>query len=97
MEEGPRNVRTRKEIKKGLLKKAIKEGRGPEMISQIQWRIGLCKLSDEEKNLLEQSTMTNDGQPRTVQMLNTIAQHKGNSERYIYTNKTLIDGPPTLQ
>jgi hypothetical protein len=95
MEEGPRNVRTRKEIKKSLLKKAIKEGRGPEMISQILWRVALCKLSQEEKDILEQTVMTNEGQPRTVQMLNTIEQH--NNQRYVYTKNTFIDGPPTIQ
>lgn len=98
MDETPPNVRTRKEIKQGLLKKAIKEGRGPEMILLIQWRLKASQnISPEEKDILEEAAHVNDGQPKSVRMLNALARHKGESTRYVHTETLISEGPPTLQ
>lgn len=99
MEERPTNVRSRKEIKRKLLKKAIEEGRGPEMILIIQWRLSQSKhLPEDHKEALEENAMLNKGQPRSVKMLNTLSRHLGLSDRYIKTaGKNLVKPHMTLQ
>lgn len=99
MEERPTNVRSRKEIKRKLLKKAIEEGRGPEMILMIQWRLSQSQnIPEEHKEALEESAMLNEGQPRSVKMLNALSRHLGLSERYLNTSgKNLIHQHLTLQ
>jgi hypothetical protein len=93
------SVRTRKEIKQKLLKKAISEGRGAEMILLIQWRLEQVRHEfSQDKEILEESRMVDDGQPRSVRMLNTIARAKGLSKRFVETpGKHLFKGPDTLQ
>lgn len=85
------NVRSAYEIKKRLLKKAIREGRGPEMIMMIQWRLSYIKhLSEEDKDIVKECALVDDDQPRAVRMLNALARHEGSKQRYIHTD----DGTP---
>lgn len=99
MNEEQTNVRSRKEIKRKLLKKAIEEGRGPEMILMIQWRLSQSRdIPEEDKKALEENAMLNEGQPRSIRMLNTLSRHLGLSERYIKSPKGNIVKPHmTLQ
>ena len=77
------NVRSAYEIKRKLLKKAIREGRGPEMIMMIQWRLSYIKhISEDDKDIVKECTLLDDDQPRSVRMLNAIARHEGEDIRY---------------
>jgi hypothetical protein len=51
----------------------------------------------EHKEVLEESLNVNEGQPRSVRMLNTLASHKGLSKRFIETASHVISkGTDTL-
>ena len=93
------SVRTRKEIKQKLLKKAIEEGRGPEMMLLIQWRLQQVRHDAEaDQERLEETLNVNKGQPRSIKMLNALALHEGSSTRYVESSrKNFVDGPQTLQ
>lgn len=98
MDETPPNVRSRRDIKEALLKKAIKEGRGPEMISQILSRITSGQdVPSDHQEILAESRYVDDGQPRGVRLLNAWARHHGESERYVHTNRVIAPPSPTLQ
>ena len=93
------SVRTRKQIKQSLLKRAIQEGRGAEMILLIQWRLGQIRHDiSQDKEMLDDSLLMDEGQPRSVRMLNTLARHEGLNRRFVETaSKFIIKGPDTLQ
>ena len=99
MKDSDTSVRTRKEIKQRLLKRAIQEGRGAEMILLIQWRLQQIRHdASQDKDILEEIQLMDDGQPRSVRMLNTIARSKGLARRYVETpDKFVTRGPDTLQ
>ncbi len=86
------NVRSAKEIKRSLLKKAIKEGRGPEMILLIQWRNALTR--HKAKRRLEEFLKfecENMGQPRAVRMLNMLAGLDGSDLRFSDAQLALLN------
>jgi len=72
-----KSVRTRREIKESLLRRAFDEDRGPEVIAAIQECLKRAELSEEEKDALIAIRLTNTGQPRSVRMLNALARHEG--------------------
>jgi len=79
-----KTVRTRREIKERLLKRAFNEGRGAEVIAKIQECISRVKeQSDADRGILVECRLNNHGQPRSVQMLNALARHAGSSERWV--------------
>ncbi len=85
------SVRSVKDIKRSLLKRAFKEGRGSEMILLLQWikaqaRHEKKKLSEEFIKFEEE----NMGQPRAVRMLNKLAQIDGREDRYTCTKTAYI-------
>jgi hypothetical protein len=85
-------IRSRKEIKKRLLRRAFDEGRGAEVIAEIQKRVNRVRdLSETHKEILDDCRINNYGQPRVVQMLNALARHEGSSERWIDTSN-----PPAI-
>lgn len=77
-----KNIRSAREIKKSLLKKAISEGRGPEMIKLILWRIAHIKheAAKDEDALTEARYM--EDQPQSVRALNALAFHKDSQTRF---------------
>lgn len=99
MKESDTSVRTRKEIKQSLLRRAIQEGRGAEMILLIQWRLQQIRHeASHDKDILEESLLVDEGQPRSVRMLNALARSRGLSLRYVETaGKFLSKGPDTMQ
>ena len=77
------NVRSAYEIKRKLLRRAIREGRGPEMIMMIQWRLSYIKhISEEDKDIIQECLLMEDDQPRSVKMLNAIARHQDEEIRF---------------
>lgn len=76
------NVRSAYEIKQALLKRAIEENRGPELIARILKRVSRVRsLADEDRDILDDCRMF-DGQPRSVMMLNALSRHRGESHRF---------------
>ncbi|MCB9975018.1 MAG: hypothetical protein H6856_05225 [Rhodospirillales bacterium] len=77
------SIRSSKDIKRELLRRAIKEGRGPEMILLIQWRSAQLK-HEAERDLddLHKFEDENFAQPRSVRMLNALAAHEGSLTRF---------------
>ncbi len=77
------HVRSAYEIKRQLLRKAIREGRGPEMIMMIQWRLSYIKhISEDDKDVVEECRLMEEDQPRSVRMLNAIARYDGYDIRF---------------
>ena len=77
------HVRSAYEIKRQLLRKAIREGRGPEMIMMIQWRLSYIKhISEDDKEIVKECVLMEEDQPRSVRMLNAIARHEGEEIRF---------------
>ncbi len=76
------NVRSAYEIKQNLLRRAIAENRGPEMIARILKRITRVREgTEEDREILDDLRLYFD-QPRSVQMLNALARHHGTAQRY---------------
>ncbi|MCB9987752.1 MAG: hypothetical protein H6868_00295 [Rhodospirillales bacterium] len=81
-EQNGQNVRSAYEIKQALLKRAIAQDRGPEMIARILKRIARVKeLAAEDREILDDLRLYFD-QPRSVQMLNALARASGSPARY---------------
>lgn len=75
--------RSSKDLKRELLKRAIKEGRGPEMILLIQWRNAWLKHEAErDVDDLHKFEDENFAQPRSVRMLNALAALEGSGTRF---------------
>ena len=98
-----KNIRSAKEIKQNLLKRAISEGRGHEMIKLILWRLAEIRhhAAQDEKALAEARYMDGDGQPKSVRALNTLAFHKNSHTRFTLNEDHLTDhyihpGPHTI-
>ena len=96
---GKKTVRSTKEIKAGMLRRAF-DGQSKytstEVISMILEATHRSKeIPEEHVTALQEIDST---QPRSVMMLNTMARHLGNNERYTdTTNKNLFMGPSTMQ
>ena len=90
------SIRSSKDLKRELLKRAIREGRGPEMILLIQWTNARIKHEAErDADDLHKFEDDNFAQPRSVRMLNLLASLEGQSVRYTdsYTDSMLDGGP----
>ncbi len=79
----PPSVRSRRELKRLLLQRAIKEGRGREVILLIQWRQAVIRdqVQDDIKGL-ERFLTESGAEPRTVRMLNLLSKALGSDQRY---------------
>ncbi len=82
MNEDNKTVRSTKEIKQGLLKKAIAEGRGREMITTILWRLAQVRHDAAKDELAIEKAKRMNGQPKSVRMLNTLARHEDSPLRF---------------
>jgi hypothetical protein len=68
---------------RSILKKAFKEGRGPETILLIQWlRAKERHLNKAGAKLAEIFNFENAGQPQAVRALNLMAEKEGLGVRY---------------
>lgn len=77
------NIRSRKELKRSLLKRAIQDNRGAEIILLIQWRLAASKhVCEDGLDQLFNFEAKNFRQPRAVRMLNLVAALEGNDKRY---------------
>lgn len=87
-----KNVRSAKEIKQTLLKKAISEGRGHEMIKLILWRLAQIKhdVKKDEDAITEARYM--EDQPQSIRALNALAFHKNSDKRFALSDDTVTDG-----
>lgn len=84
-------VRTRKEIKRSLLRRAFDEDRGPEIIAEILERNARIKeQSEADRGLLLECRLTGHGQPRSVQLLNALARLDGSNKRFTDTSNPPI-------
>lgn len=70
-------IRSVRDIKKGLLRKAFAENRGAEMIREIDSRVKRCKLTELEKALVARFSAVNDNQPKAIRAANIIAIREG--------------------
>lgn len=97
--EKKKAVRTTKEIKAGMLRRAF-DGQSKytptEVISMILAANHRSRdIPEEHRAVLNE---IDSSQPRSVLMLNAISRHLGNQERYVdATAKTYVPGPLTLQ
>lgn len=88
------------EMKRKILKKAIAEGRGPEAISMLMRfaQLQYLALMDADKLAMIKAM---ESQPRSVRMLNLIAELEGSQFRYAETVHVdpmrLYPAPPSLQ
>ena len=78
-EEVP-TVRSAREIKAGLLKRAFANDRGPEMIALILERGRRAR--EVPMDHIEALCQIDDNQPRAVRMLNRIAEEEGSEKRF---------------
>ncbi len=77
------SIRSSKDLKRELLKRAIREGRGPEMILLIQWTNAKIKHEAErDADDLHKFEDDNFAQPRAVRMLNLLAALEGAGVRF---------------
>lgn len=84
-------TRTTKDVKRSLLRRAIQEGRGPEMILLILWRNAYNKhLAEKDKEDFLRFEEENFGQPRGVRMLNKVAELEGSTSRYTHADAARI-------
>lgn len=61
------------------------------------WRRAYARhLARKDKKKLEKSRLEDEGQPRSVRMLNAIARHEDRDERYTYTPPTHHEGTDTI-
>lgn len=87
-----KNIRSAREIKQSLLKKAISEDRGHEMIKLILWRLAEIKhhASQDKEAISEARYM--DNQPQSVRALNTLAFYKNSNTRFSLNDEDISDG-----
>lgn len=93
------SIRSSKDLKRELLKRAIREGRGPEMILLIQWTNAKIKHeSQRDSDELHKFEDDNFAQPRAVRMLNLLAAIEGQGVRFTdsYTDGLLDGGPGSV-
>lgn len=81
-------VRSAKDIKQGLLKKAIAQGRGPEMIKLILWRISQIRHHAKQDQHAIDEAVSMDGEPQSVRALNTMAYYKDEDVRFSSRKET---------
>lgn len=87
-----KNIRSARDIKKSLLKKAISEGRGHEMIKLILWRLAHVKHeAAKDEQAIDEARYMSD-QPQSVRALNTLAFHRDSSRRFSVSEEALTDG-----
>lgn len=97
--ETKKSVRSTKEIKAGMLRRAF-DGQSKytptEVISMILEAGQRAKDIPEDHRAALQEI--DSSQPRSVLMLNALSRHMGSNERYVdATTKTYTPGPLTLQ
>lgn len=79
------------EIKRALLKRAIAQGRGPEMILLIQWiNASNAHACAKTVQTLAEFEMQNYGQPRSVRMLNLLAEAEGSPMRFFSSKAQFV-------
>ena len=86
-------IRSRKDIKQKLLKKAFREGRGPEMIALISERFNRAtKLHPEHKREMALFEILNGLQPKAIRAHNYSQKLNGNGQdSYIYDPVAFIN------
>ena len=82
----------RRKLQEKLLKKAIAEGRGPEMIKRLKDSDKVSEMPEKHKEIMKQVD-EEKGQPRSVKMLNTLARLAENPVRYIQDLFSHYDPP----
>ena len=76
------------ELKQKLLRRAWDgesnlAANGAEMMLLIQMRLACCQTSKgEHEDILEETRLMDDDQPRGVRMLNALARHMNETQRY---------------
>ena len=87
-----KNIRSAKEIKQSLLKKAIAEGRGHEMIKLILWRLAEIRhFASQDEDAIQEARFMKD-QPKSIRALNTLAFHKDSDIRFSQRDEEVADG-----
>ncbi len=84
-------IRSTMDIKRGLLKTAFAEGRGPEMIAEILTRHRRSAITPEDKTAITKFDAENEMQPQGIRALNRLAEHVGLATRY--SDTILLDSP----
>jgi SLT domain-containing protein len=85
MSEENKYVRTREELEERILSRAFARGGEAErdrLAAEIEERKERTKMTPEERDALMAFRMMNEGQPRSVRMLNLLAQREGSSKRF---------------
>ncbi len=77
-----KTIRSVREIKQQLLKRAIENGRGPEMITTILWRLAKVRHEASKDEDMIEKAVKMEGQPKSVRMLNTLARHENSPMRF---------------
>jgi uncharacterized protein YcgL (UPF0745 family) len=73
-------IRTKKEVQASLLRRAFKENRGAEMLLTLQWlKARLRHETSGVSEALKKFDNANFGQPKSVRMLNVLAERYGAS------------------
>ena len=86
------HVRSARDIKQSLLKKAISEGRGHEMIKLILWRLAQIKhFAAQDKEAIREALYMDD-QPQSIRALNTLAYHKNIATRFSLRDEDVAQG-----
>jgi len=89
-------IRSKKEIKQSLLKRAVRENRGAEMILTLQWmRAKLDHQTEGVSQVIKEFDFANYGQPRAVKYSNIIAEIEGSDVRLSDNNKAVQNAPST--
>lgn len=79
------------EIKRSLLKRAIAQGRGPQMILLIQWlNAQQAHACEQTLQALGEFEMQNYGQPRGVRMMNLLAELEGSPMRFFSASARIV-------
>lgn len=87
-----KNIRSVKEIKQSLLRKAIAQDRGPEMIQLILWRLAEIKHhAAKDAQALEEARFAS-GQPQSVRALNTLAYYCDEDVRFSMSDQESAAG-----
>ena len=85
------NIRSAKDLKQSLLKRAIAEGRGHDMIKLIQWRLAQIRHdAAKDKEAIREARFMK-GQPKSVRALNTLAFHKDDPTRFSMDDNARTD------
>ena len=75
-------IRSKREIKHNLLKRAFEENRGAEVIASIQAILSKVNVETvDDVRILRQFESANYGQPRAVRISNFYAERKGSDIR----------------